>query len=142
MLPQISELEFDVVETLEQTQVVHKEFAFNFVNGEFILKDGNLMLIDGVEYLKTWIQHILRSQNGTLLYKDSEYGSEYQRLIGQRLPTSVFLSELERTIRETLLQNEKIDDVENFNIERSKNRLTVSFDVMSEYGIVKESVVI
>lgn len=141
-LPQIVELEFEASEILEQTQVTHKEFAFDFDKGEFTLKDGNLVLVDGIEYLKTWIQHILRSKRGTLLYKESNYGSEYEYLIGQRLPTSMFMSELERMIRETLLQNDKIQDIENFNIERVKSRLIVSFDVSSDYGILNESVVI
>lgn len=38
-----------------------KTFDFDFGNGEFVMKDGNPVILSGINALKLWIQKCMRS---------------------------------------------------------------------------------
>ena len=39
-----------------------KTFDFDFGNGEFVMKDGNPVILSGINALKLWIQKCMRTQ--------------------------------------------------------------------------------
>ena len=45
-----------------------KIFDFDFGNGEFVMKDGNPVILSGINALKLWIQKCMRTQPHTFLY--------------------------------------------------------------------------
>ena len=131
MLPQITSLEFFNDEVIESS-VVHKSFLWDFETGDFVLEDGRLVEVTGLEYIKIWSEKALRTVMGTLTYES--YGSEHHGLIGKVLDRDFVKSELERTIREALLQNEAIINVSNFVFEIEEELLTIRFTETTIYG--------
>ena len=143
-LPRIAELEFvpaEVAESME-TQTVHKTFAFDFNEGDFILKDGKMVEESGMEYLKTWIKKALRTVKDSSYYAGVNYGSDHHSLIGQVYKPAFSRAEYERLIREALLVNDAITRVENFTFSQTGSRLTISFDVISIFGQTNEAVMV
>ena len=52
-----------------------KTFDFDFGNGEFVMKDGNPVILSGINALKLWIQKCMRTQLYRYsIYKDKQYG--------------------------------------------------------------------
>ncbi|CAM3442398.1 hypothetical protein MALU111345_05360 [Marinicrinis lubricantis] len=69
-LPSIARLQFDVTEMVDSTteQVVHKTYAWDDEAGDFLKKDGKLIVLTGLEYIKTWCNKALRTVRGSLIY--------------------------------------------------------------------------
>lgn len=68
------------------------------------------------------------------IYQD--YGIKTADLIGQEF--SFAASELKRRIRETLTEDDRITEVENFTFTDAEDGLFVEFDVISKYGTLHE----
>jgi hypothetical protein len=139
MLPNIAQLQFDQPSEVIST-TVHKTFAWDFVADDFKLRDGKLIVLTGLEYLKVWIQKAIRTIKDTLTYEGTEYGSGHDSLIGSNFNPAFAQSEYARMIRECLLQNDAITRVDNFTFSQSGARLTISFEVQSIYGTLREEV--
>jgi hypothetical protein len=137
-LPQIANLEFDV-STDEQTSTtatttVHSTFDWDFETDDFKLKDGKLIELTGIKYIKVWAKKALLTVKNTLIYADGNYGSEHYSMIGSTFHAGYKQAEMERMIQECLLQNNAITSVDNFTFEQDGELLTVSFVVNSIYG--------
>lgn len=65
------------------------------------------------------------------------YGSELQSLFGKPIP--YVTSEVQRRIKEALLQDDRINSVENFTIRRNGGRVLVSFEVSTIKGVIPAS---
>ena len=139
MLPNIAQLEFDQPSEVITTSV-HKTYDWDFGVNDFKRKDGKLIELTGLDYLKVWIHKALRTVKDTLIYKGTEYGSGHDSLIGANFKPAFAQSEYVRMIRDCLLQNDAITRVENFTFSQSGSRLTISFDVQSIYGTLREVV--
>jgi len=75
---------------------------------------------------------ILHTERYRYLIYTPDYGSELEGLIG-RDPLFV-QSELKRRIREALMQDDRIEDVTNFNIRFDGDSALVRFTVVSVFG--------
>lgn len=60
------------------------------------------------------------------------YASEFTKLFGQ--PMDFVIPELERYIKEALLQDDRINAVTDFNFTQDKNKLIAKFTVVSSFG--------
>lgn len=60
------------------------------------------------------------------------YASEFAKLFGQ--PMDFVIPELERYIKEALLQDDRINAVTDFNFTQDKNKLIAKFTVVSSFG--------
>ena len=59
-----------------------KTFDFDFGNGEFVMKDGNPVILSGINALKLWIQKCMRTQLYRYsIYKDKQYGANIENHI-------------------------------------------------------------
>jgi len=65
------------------------------------------------------------------------YGSELQNLFGKPIPYVV--SEIQRRIKEALLQDDRINGVDNFSVKRDGNKLLIAFDVSTIKGVISAS---
>ena len=78
---------------------------------------------------------ILNTERYDYLIYSWNYGVEIKNLIGEHL--TYVIPELERVIEEALLQDDRIEEVNNFNFEIvSKNELLVTFEVVTIEGII------
>ena len=120
-----------------------KSFSFDFDKGDFNIVDGKLQEIDNLEALKLWISKSIKTTKYKFkVYDGCDYGiTDLKELITSGLPLPFIKSEIEREIKETLLKNKQIKNVENFKFERSKRLLTASFDCSTIYGNVESEVV-
>lgn len=129
MLPEIAELEFQTnVES--ETELYGKSFLFDFQQGDFVIRDGRLIKIEGIEALKIWIMKILKTEKDKYkIYEDTDYGTELKNLIGQNLPRDFVESELKREIKAALERHPMIRHISNLKISRDGAKIILEFMV-------------
>ena len=64
------------------------------------------------------------------------YGVELKSLYGK--PTSYVIPELKRRIQEALVQDDRIDSVDNFSFERNQEKVLAKFTVHTNLGEINE----
>lgn len=89
-------------------------------------------MIDGLEAVKQAVYIILETQRFQFLIYSFNFGSELQGLIGK---SPLFVqSEIRRLIKEALLQDERITDVQNVRFQTQGDSMLVEFTVVSVFG--------
>ena len=117
-----------------------KTFDFDFRNGEFNMKNGNPVVLEGVDALKMWIQKCIRTQlNRYSIYKGKQYGANIEDLvIGKSYGNGFAESELRREIEEALLRHEDILSLSDFSVSTTRKLMEVSFTLATTYGELSE----
>ena len=108
-----------------------KTYLFDFDKGDFVVRDGKLVVCDGVEAIRVWIEKIIRTEKSRYpIYDDTEYGCHLEDLIiGNNYTVEFIEAELKREIEEALLQNPQISNVSGFQLTRDANSITVTLEV-------------
>lgn len=107
-------------------------FLFDFDKGDFVLKDGKMIELHGVESLKMWIEKTMRTERYRFrVYENTAYGIILEELIGMNLPRAFIESEVEREVTESLTTSPYIDSLEGWSFERDGKRMRVFFRVRS-----------
>ena len=91
--------------------------------------------VDDVEALKQAIFLILNTERYEWLIHTWNYGVEFRNLIGKDIDYCI--PEIERVIREALLQDDRITAVQNFEFEVNKNKVLTTFTVTTIYGDIE-----
>ncbi|HBF2202963.1 TPA: DUF2634 domain-containing protein [Clostridioides difficile] len=97
-------------------------------------------ICDDVEALKQTIFLILNTERYQHLIYSWNYGVELNDLIGE--PISFVIPELERRIKEALIQDDRIENVDNFQFENQKGKVQCKFIVHTKYGNIKAEKVV
>ena len=100
-----------------------------------MIKDTSTLAgtVDGINAVKQACFCILATEQDIHKVYDSNYGLQTLDLIGKDY--SYIASELKRRIREALMQDDRINDVRDFVIEKvKKDGIHLSFVVESQYG--------
>lgn len=134
MLPSIADLEFENDELAEEdVPTIGKSFLFDFKKGDFVMKDGKLVVLAGIEALKMWIIKVIRTEKFRFrIYEsenDEQYGVMLEDLIGSNFDREFIEAEIEREVTEALLLHEYIISVDEWQFERNSKKMTVSFAV-------------
>ncbi|HFL3105467.1 TPA: DUF2634 domain-containing protein [Clostridioides difficile] len=124
----VSIINFDV------RQEPSKTFKLNIEKSKI---DG---ICDDVEALKQTIFLILNTERYQHLIYSWNYGVELNDLIGE--PISFVIPELERRITEALIQDDRIENVDNFEFQNIKGKLQCRFSVHTKYGNIKAEKVV
>ncbi len=91
---------------------------------------------DELEAMKQVVFKILSTERYKHIIYSWNYGIELEDLFGQ--PVSYVCVEVKRRIAEALLQDDRINSVENFEFDLSKRRVVaVTFDVLTVFGTVE-----
>lgn len=97
------------------------------------IKDNKIVgLCDGIEALKQAIYLVLCIERYEYLIYSWNYGSEIKGVIG--MDKDIAESEFKRRIREALIQDDRINSVDNFTFEYEKDSVLAKFTVFSIYG--------
>ncbi|MGK5512060.1 DUF2634 domain-containing protein [Brevibacillus formosus] len=89
-------------------------------------------MVDGLEAVKQAVYIILETQRFQYLIYSFDFGSELQGLIGK---SPLFVqSEIRRLIKEALLQDDRITDVQNVRFQSQGDSMLVEFTVVSVFG--------
>lgn len=92
-------------------------------------------LFDGIDALKQSIYKILMTERYKYSIYNWDYGIELENLIG--MPKGYVKTEAERLIKEALLQDDRIENVYNFNfydLKDDKSAILVEFFIKSIFG--------
>lgn len=112
-----------------------KEYAINFDTFEMLYKNGKAIILEGAEALKVWIYKAMK----TTKYRYKAYntfGNEFENIIGESYPESLTKTLLEGLMKESLFQNEFINDISNFNVEIEGGKINISASVITAFGEV------
>lgn len=97
------------------------------------IKFGKIVgFCDGIEALKQSINLILGIERYEYLIYSWNYGSEINGLIGK--DKDIAESEFKRRVRESLMQDDRIKNIDNFRFEYEKDSVLATFTVFSIYG--------
>lgn len=89
--------------------------------------------IDNQEAVMQSVMKILNTERYAYVIYSSQYGVELERLLGKDY--DFIVSDLERTIRDSLVADDRILSISNFTAQRQAvDSLLVSFSVNSIYG--------
>lgn len=103
------------------------------------LNEQNILVeIDGVEALKQTIRRILQTERYSNSIYDHAYGVELEELIGEEMGFARI--DVERRIKEALMEDDRIRDVIDFETEVVASTLHVVFKVDSIFGEIKQEV--
>lgn len=92
--------------------------------------------VDGLEAVKQAVYLILHTERYEHLIYSTDYGSELKGLIGK---DQLFVqSEIKRRVREALMQDDRIEDVTNFDFQFNEDTVTVRFTVVTTFGSFTE----
>lgn len=87
---------------------------------------------DGIDAIKQSIYFILGTERYEYLIYSWDYGIELQDLFGKPMP--YVIAEIKRRITEALTMDDRITDVVDFQFERNREILHVTFSVVSTLG--------
>lgn len=131
MLPEVDQSvealleDIDVVEEVSRTYKMHLEQKR--IQG----------ITDGMEAMHQAIFKLLNTEKNEYLLYSEEYGIELQDLYGKDV--LYVIPELERRIKEALLEDDRIEDVTGFAFSYKKGVVNTYFEVNTIFGDVNES---
>lgn len=131
------------VTEIENKMKFGKSFLFDFEIGDFILIDGKVQEIEGVQALKVWIQKILRTEK--IKYKiyeiiDNSYGVSLIDYLNSDLPTGFIYASIQSEIDGALGNHPDIITVTGYEFERTTRGVKVLFTALTTYGQIDEGV--
>ncbi len=90
---------------------------------------------DGIDAMKQAIYKMLNTERYDYLIYSWNYGVEFKNLIGEEM--TLVVPELERVIKEALLQDDRITKVNEFEFETDKETITVHFKAITNVGEIE-----
>ncbi|GED64356.1 DUF2634 domain-containing protein [Lysinibacillus fusiformis] len=135
MLPKITELEFNTQENETDLPPLGKSFLYDFDKGDFVIRNGKMVAIHGLETLKQWIIKVLKTERFRFrIYKDENYGATLDDLIGSSLPRAFIEAEIKREVTAALLEHTHIQEVQEWQFERDGKWMRIKFRVVTVEG--------
>ncbi len=126
---QITPETYDFNAEFQTEQFTNKTYKINFEEKRIIGE------IDDLEAVKQASYKILHTERFNSLVYSWDYGVEFENLIGKDY--DFILGDLQRRIEEALLQDDRIERIENVKVDKKQNdSIDVSFIVISKYGNV------
>ena len=113
-----------------------EDFAFTVLPSRTFKRNPSTKTITGtidqVKAVEQAVFLILNVERYEWLIYSWNYGFEKKRLIGK--PVDYCIPEIERGVKEALLQDDRITAVENFQFEVNKKKVLTTFTVVSIFG--------
>ena len=130
MIPAVDILETEITEVNDPT----KTYKINHMSkNEYINESDRISgFVDDIEAIKQMIYLTLSSERYAYIIYPWDYGVELIDLFGK--PAPYVMSELERRITEALLQDDRIQKVEDFTFEQNGKVIHVTFLVVTTLG--------
>lgn len=128
MIPQGS----TITSEAEEVQQPSRTYQIDFEKGRIV------GMVDGLEAVKQAVIKILMTERYEHLIYSTDYGSELKGLVGKE--PAFIRSELKRRITEALMQDDRIENVTDFQIDIVGDTATIQFTVVSIYGSFRQEV--
>ncbi|MHB9947320.1 terminase [Clostridium botulinum] len=132
----------EINETLHKEELkLYKEYAIDFDTGQFLYDDtGKNIIVGKNEAIKIWIWKVLQTSRNRYLIYSSNYGHDFETIIGKGYNKNLINSELERLIEECLLANPYITEILEINTDFKGSKLYIYVTVKTVYGTVNVDV--
>lgn len=116
-----------------------REYAYDFKTNDFIIdpSTNDIKVVTGLKALEVWIYKAILTDRFEYPIYSWDYGTELTDLIGQKFSKGLTESEAFRFIKEALMINPYINDVNNLGIAFDGDTVTIQISVTSVYGEVK-----
>ena len=137
MLPQITSLRFEPEDFIEPLQP-YTTMEWDFALGDFVITDGRVIDVTGLEYIKIWVEKILRTRKGLDIYPI--YGSGHHGLIGTIYDRDFVQAEVARYTKDALLLNNAITEVSDISVEFDGAILNISLKINTVYGVMEVNI--
>lgn len=121
----------EIQETTLDEKKVPIEYGIDFETGKLTGRT-----VKGKEAIKVWIYKALMTERYKYLIYTWDHGVELEELISKNFDREFIESEVQRYIKEALLVNEYIKEINNFQVTFEKTLLTCDFTVVTEFGEV------
>ncbi|HCH6633711.1 TPA: DUF2634 domain-containing protein [Clostridioides difficile] len=119
---------------------IFREVEWDFEKDEPILEKGDFKIIEKKEALKVWIYKCIKTNRYEHEIYSLEYGTELSELIGQKYTKGLTESEASRFIKEALLINPYILEVNVKSANFNRDVLSANVKVSTIYGEVEINV--
>lgn len=122
-------------ETLTRQVAFGRSWRFDFSRGEFMLTPtGKVAESDGADAFLEWCQKALMTARYRHLVYSSDYGQEYEDLIGRHLSREANESEIRRITLETLMVDPRTASVDNFVFQWDGDQVFFTCEVRNVLG--------
>lgn len=111
-----------------------KEYAWDFKENDFVMKNGKPVVVEGLEAVKVWAEKALVTERYRYTVYSWAYGQEFDGLVGSAYSKSAVESECKRYLRECLLINPYIKEVDETRTSFEGDLLCVDFTLETVYG--------
>ncbi|HBF0593435.1 TPA: DUF2634 domain-containing protein [Clostridioides difficile] len=117
-----------------------REVAWNFEKDEPIIENGDFKVVEENEAIKVWVYKCIKTNRYEHEIHSWGYGTELSELIGQKYSKGLTESEASRYIKEALLVNPYVLDVNISNTRFIDDLLSVDIVINTIYGEVEVNV--
>ncbi|MEJ6467756.1 DUF2634 domain-containing protein [Fusobacterium ulcerans] len=133
------EIFLNETETQETDLPLFKEMAIDFETGEPIIKNNEIVALEGSEALKVWIWRALKTERYKYKVYSNNYGNELKEQLGTIYDKTIKDAILENEIRECLGVNPYIVRLHSFSIETPEGMQHpyIYFSVDTVYGTIE-----
>lgn len=133
------EIFLNETETQESELPLFKEMAIDFETGEPIIKNNEIVTLEGQEALKVWIWKVLKTERYKYKAYTDNYGNELKEQLGTIYDKTIKDAILENEIRECLGVNPYIVRLHSFSIETPEGMQHpyIYFSVDTVYGTIE-----
>ena len=113
---------------------LYKEVAWDFEKDTPILENGDFKIVEGNEAIKVWVYKALLTPRYNYSIYSWDYGSELMDLIGKAYTPSLTKEEAKRYIKEALLINPYILEVNVIDTSFDNGVLSADIKIVTIYG--------
>ena len=112
-----------------------QEWAVDWENQSFALRNGRPYLVSGDEALKIWVTKALRPESERFRYTawSADYGNELALLLGGCVDQGILESQVRQYVREALLVSPYIREVDGFSFSKKGSKVEVHCTVHTVY---------
>lgn len=119
---------------------IFKEYAWDFDNDDFVIQDGDFVILEKTEALKVWIHCALKTARYRYLAYSFYYGNEYESMVGKTYDTETANEKLKSLTEQCLLVNKYIKSIDSVDCTLDESILTGTILVTTVYGQTEVSV--
>lgn len=113
----------------EESVYIPREYGINFETGQLTGK-----VVEGLEAVKVWAWLALQTARERYYIYTTDYGQEYEDMIGRGYTNDYLKAELKRMTVDCLTVNPFITGVENFEMSKDGDHVTLSFLMVTNLG--------
>lgn len=132
----------DTAEQASTEPLMAREYAWDFENNCFLLKDGKFQVVEGKEAVKIWLWKIFHTPRYRYLIYSWDYGNELEELIGKNYSQSALEAEAKRLIEEAIFPTLEgyVTEIKNVSTMIQNGVVKIDFTAVTPYGEVNMSV--